>query len=237
MLKNLLLLMRPKHYLKNGLILAPLIFSGELLVETNALRALIATIIFSLAASAVYVVNDICDVAKDRKHPTKKHRPLASGVVKLWQAYALLVVIAFLVVIAVIALGFSWETTSLLAIYLLINFAYSFGLKNVPVLDVTILASGFVLRVLFGASIFDIEVSSWLYLTVLAAAFYASLGKRRNEIIVNGTKSRKVNEAYSLNFLDKNMYVSQALILVFYSLWAVDPNGEAITHYFGPYRW
>jgi 4-hydroxybenzoate polyprenyltransferase len=225
MLKNLVLLMRPKHYLKNGLILVPLIFSGGLFADANIVKALIAILIFSLAASVVYIVNDARDIAKDRKHPTKKNRPLASGAVKTWQAYVLLAGLVFAIGVTAAALDFSWMTILLLVIYLLINFAYSFGLKNIPVVDVAILASGFVIRVLFGASIFDIEVSNWLYLTVLAGAFYASLGKRRNEIIVNGTKSRKVNEAYTLNFLDKNMYVSLALVLVFYSLWAIDPSG------------
>jgi 4-hydroxybenzoate polyprenyltransferase len=110
-----------------------------------------------------------------------------------------------------------------LLLYFFINLSYSFGLKNIPIVDIIILASGYVIRVLFGAVIIDVEVSVWLYLTVTTGAFYMGLGKRRNEIIKNGNETRTVMRFYSHNFLDKNMYMCQALCLVFYALWSVDP--------------
>jgi 4-hydroxybenzoate polyprenyltransferase len=171
----------------------------------------------------VYILNDIRDVEKDRKHPVKKRRPIASGAVTVWQAYALGAAIAAIVIVGTV-LYLNTAGALFLAVYIALNIAYSFGLKNIPIVDVAILTSGFVLRVLFGASVIGVVVSDWLYLTVLAAAFYASLGKRRNEIMMNGTASRKVNESYDLNFLDKTMYVFLALVLVFYSLWAIDPS-------------
>ena len=107
----------------------------------------------------------------------------------------------------------------------MLNLLYSFGLKNVPVADIAILVSGFLLRVLYGSSITGIEISKWLYLTVIAMSFYLGLGKRRNELEKHGGEStRKVLEAYNKNFLDKNMYMCLSLAIVFYSLWCTDPN-------------
>ena len=219
--------MRPKHYLKNGLIFVPLIFSGELFDSVNIINALLAFGAFSAVASIVYIINDIKDIEKDKLHPKKKHRPLASGAVKSREAILLAIGLVIIASILAYIAGITLTGWLILVIYLGINVAYSFGLKHIPIIDVGILATGFVLRVLFGAEIVDIEISRWLYLTVLAGAFYLSLGKRRNEIMTNGIKSRKVNQYYSINFLDKNMYVCLALTLVFYSLWATDPNQSA----------
>ena len=112
----------------------------------------------------------------------------------------------------------------LLLLYLAINVAYSFGLKKKPIVDIVILVAGFLIRVLYGAVITDIELSNWLYLTVISGAFYMGLGKRRNEILKQGDKSREVLKCYTKDFLDKNMYVCVALCIVFYSLWCVDPT-------------
>lgn len=227
MLGNLVALMRPKHYLKNGLIFVPLLFSGKLFEGSNFVNVLLATIAFSAAASIVYIINDIRDVEKDREHPKKKFRPIASGKVSVGQATTLGVVLALVAFVFGYISSMSVASWLLLASYLAINVVYSAGLKNIPVVDVAILAAGFVLRVLYGASVVDVEVSRWLYLTVLAGAFYMGLGKRRGELVTNGPRSRKVNEFYTENFLDKNMYVCSALTLVFYSLWATDPVRNA----------
>lgn len=224
MLKNSILLMRPKHYMKNGLIFVPLIFSGQLFQSDLLSKSAWAFLLFSLIASIVYIVNDVHDIDKDKKHPKKKHRPLASGAITIRHA----TILAIILLCAAIAIGFSIGLNFVgwlfLATYLVINLAYSFGLKNVPILDVSILAAGFLLRILFGGAVVGIEVSHWLYMTVLAGAFYLGLGKRRNEVITNGTKSRKVNELYPLGFLDKTMYVCLSLVMVFYSLWATDDS-------------
>lgn len=231
MIKQLIRLMRPKHYIKNGLILLPLIFGNQLLNADRLGEIVVALVTFSFVASIVYIINDIRDVKKDRLHPQKKHRPLASGGVSVAQAVSLAVLLTVITAVVGYIGQLSAMSWLLLVGYLVINVAYSFGLKNVPIIDVALLASGFVIRVLFGASVFGIEVSHWLYLTILASAFYISLGKRRNEIITNGTKSRKVNELYSLQFLDKNMYVCLTLTLVFYSLWATDPARASVLLY------
>jgi 4-hydroxybenzoate polyprenyltransferase len=227
MLRNLVALARPKHYLKNGLIFVPLLFSGRILANGNFWHVLLAAMAFSAVASIVYVINDIRDVEKDRQHPKKKNRPIASGAVSVRQAVLLAVALAVIAVILGYLAKSNIEAWVLLGVYIAINIAYSLGLKNVPVIDITILAAGFLLRVVYGGNAVDIGVSDWLYLTTLAGAFYLGLGKRRGELVANGAKSRKVNEFYTHNFLDKNMYVCMALTLVFYSLWATDPTSRA----------
>lgn len=227
MLRDLVALARPKHYLKNILIFVPLVFSGKFFEGDLLLSSVLAFVAFSAIASVVYIINDIRDVKKDRLHPKKKLRPVAAGKVTVAQAYALaggLAITGGIICAAINLSGIGWL---LLAGYLAINIAYSFGLKNIPIIDIGILALGFVIRVVYGAEVVDVEVSRWLYLTVLSGAFYLSLGKRRNEIITVGNKSRKVNRFYNINFLDKNMYVCLALTLVFYSLWATDPKSTS----------
>lgn len=226
MLKGLIVLLRPKHWVKNGLILLPLVFSGSLFHADKFLDGFLAVVSFSLAASLVYIINDLCDIKKDRLHPTKKHRPLASGAVSIWSALCLALCVFVISVVIGFLIGLSPFAWLYLGVYLVINIAYSFGLKNLPIVDIAILSAGFVLRVLYGAEAIDVTISSWLYLSVLAGALYLGLGKRRGELRTNGAKSRKVNEYYTLEFLDKNMYVCMSLLLVFYSLWAIDPGRD-----------
>lgn len=226
MLIDMVALIRPKHYLKNALILVPLIFSGKLVEDDLLVHTILAVAAFSAVASVIYIINDIRDVEKDRLHPKKKFRPIASGKVSKLYASLLAVFLMMGAVGLAYAISLSVVGWLLLMFYLIINIAYSSGLKDVPIIDIGILATGFIIRIVYGAEVIDVEVSRWLYLTVLAGAFYLSLGKRRNEIMAVGVRSRKVNKYYTLGFLDKNMYVCLALTLVFYSLWATDPAGS-----------
>ena len=166
---------------------------------TNIINTIVAFITFSLTSSIVYIINDLKDVEKDRNHPIKKKRPIASGEVSKKEA----IVIASILLILIIALLaftnllFNWGIL-ILGLYLLLNILYSFGLKDIPLVDITILASGFVLRVLYGGLLLDIEISNWLFLTVLSGSFYMDLGKRRNELIkLNGKETRKVLKFYT----------------------------------------
>lgn len=226
-MKKYLYLMRVHHYIKNILIFMPLIFSGGLFEWDSFVRTLLGTASFSLVTSAVYIINDIRDVEKDRLHPTKKNRPIASGAVAPAQAWFLMAV-SLAAGIGLLALsGASAAGYALLLLYLVINIAYSMGLKDVPLLDIAILASGFLLRVLFGAVLTGTEVSEWLYLTVLSAAFYLGLGKRRNELQKRSEgDTRKVLRYYTRDFLDKNMYMCLALLNTFYALWCKDITNE-----------
>lgn len=220
-IKNYLELMRIKHYIKNFLIFFPLVFSKRLCEVSSLLRCILAFVILSLVCSIVYIVNDINDVEKDKLHPKKRNRPIASGKVSIKEAICLILFLLVLTIIGLIYLNASLYTIVLLLLYLVLNLGYSFGLKNIPLLDITILVFGFLIRVVYGASIINVEVSAWLYLTIISMSFYLVLGKRRNEIIKTDKNARKVLKYYNKEFLDKNMYMCLAMAIVFYSLWTV----------------
>lgn len=220
-------LIRVKHYIKNLLVFLPLIFSGNFFDMQLLISTVCGFLSFSFAASIVYVINDIRDREKDRLHEKKKERPIASG--KITVKNAILVVLVLLGVslslqVMVQNNGISYFY---IILYMAINVGYSFGLKDVALLDIAILVSGFLIRVLYGGELIDVEVSNWLYLTVMSVSFYLGLGKRRNELIKVGRESRKVLQYYNKSFLDKNMYMCLGLTIVFYSLWSVDSSNVA----------
>ncbi len=226
-MKKYLKLLRVHHYIKNLLVFLPLIFSKQLFDPQLFLSALIAFISFSFAASIVYVINDIKDAEKDRLHSTKCKRPIASGAVKKSSAIILAAILFIVItVLNVFVLTPSVGSLAFLLIYIVMNIFYSCGLKSIPIFDVAILAFGFLLRLLYGASVTNIELSNWFYLTTMLGSFYLGFGKRRNEIRNEGTDTRAVLKSYSYNFLDKNMYMCLSLAIVFYSLWTIDVMQE-----------
>ena len=234
-MKNIIRLMRPKHYLKNALIFVSLFFAGQIFNPILLGQVCLGAFAFCLISSVVYIFNDIRDVEEDRKHEVKRLRPIAAGEVKISTAYALatvLLIAACGINIALIHYGFGVQKSSiaLLLAYFCTNLSYSLGLKNVPFVDVCLLVAGFLLRVVYGATLINASVSSWVYLTVLSLSFYLGLGKRRNELkkVGNG-KSRKVLKYYTAEFLDRFMYVCLTLSIVFYALWSTD--GQIITKY------
>ena len=219
-MKKYVELLRVKHYLKNVLIFAPLFFN-KTLFTARFRTALIGFFSLCLISSAVYILNDIQDAPKDRLHPTKRFRPIADGSIHILQARVIGGICLFLsLMLSYLAGGVS----GLLLMYFVLNVSYSFGLKNQPLIDVIILASGFIIRVIYGAALTQIPISGWLYLTIWTGAFYMGLGKRRNEIArQRSTKeTRTVLRYYSYSFLDKNMYVCIAISIVFYAMWAVE---------------
>ncbi|NTU77170.1 MAG: UbiA prenyltransferase family protein, partial [Alphaproteobacteria bacterium] len=165
------------------------------------------------------------DAERDALHPTKKNRPIASGAVSKRAAYILgACLLVATAVLQYFSRAVEWYAWVFLVIYLLLNVAYSLKLKNIPIVDIAILVSGYVLRVLYGSALGGIEISRWLYLTVISMSFYLGLGKRRNELIKqDDSVKRNVLQYYNQSFLDKNMYMCLALTIAFYSLWAVDP--------------
>ena len=202
----------------------PLIFSGNLFNHELLLKTIIGFCTFSLMCSVVYIVNDIRDAEKDKNHPTKRNRPIASGLVSIKQAI-MIAAVCCAISIFLTLLVFGWTGLLCEIIYLVLNILYSMKLKDIPIVDIAILVSGFFLRMLFGSAITGIMISTWLFLTVIAISFYLGLGKRRNEIRVNnpdGGETRKVLSFYNYAFLDKNMYMCMALANVFYALWAAD---------------
>ena len=232
-MKNYIKLMRVHHYIKNFLVFAALACSGQLFVIPKTLSALLGFLAFCMISSVIYIINDICDVEKDRHHPTKKNRPIASGKISIRSAIILAIALFILALICNMQI-FSIEAILLLFLYFILNLGYSFGLKNIPIVDITILVSGFLIRILYGSIITGITISNWLYLTVISAAFYFALGKRRNELKkINSDKTRKVLKSYPESFLDKNMYMCLTLTNVFYALWSMDKN--TIAHYDSEY--
>ena len=224
-------LIRIKHYIKNFLIFLPLIFSRNI-NATNILLSILGFISFSFASSIIYIINDIRDKEKDKNHPTKKNRPIAAGTISITNA---LIVATLLLIITIAILIYLSAFNKFISIYIityiLINIMYSFGLKNIPLLDVFILALGFLIRVLYGGALINVEISNWLFLTVLSISFYLGLGKRRNELIAQektGNTTRSVLKYYNKEFLDKNMYMCLSMTIIFYSLWCQDLNSDYI---------
>lgn len=222
--------MRVHHYLKNFLVFAPLLFSGLVFEWQKFQSDVFGFFSFCFISSAIYIINDINDIDKDKMHPTKKNRPIASGKISKLNAWIFAIILILLSALLNF-FTFNLNSTLLLLLYLLLNLAYSNGLKNIPLVDIAILVSGFLIRVMYGAIVSEIEISNWLYLTVIAMGLYLSLGKRRNELKQSEDigNTRKVLRFYSENFLDKNMYMCLALANVFYALWSVDEK-TLITH-------
>jgi len=221
-------LMRVHHYIKNLLVFTALICSGQFFEKEKLKQGCIAFIAFCFISSVVYIINDICDVEKDRCHVTKCKRPIASGEISVKNAVILAVILFLVSVCCSIKIGTA-STMLLLLLYFVLNLAYSFGLKKIPIVDVFILVSGFLIRIIYGAMVTEIEISNWLYLTVMTLSLFLALGKRRNELkYVGDNNTRVVLKAYSIDFLDKSMYMSLTLANVFYALWSMDEKTVAL---------
>ena len=221
-MKNYLKLMRIHHYIKNLLVFTALICSGQFFDLSKLIFGLIAFIVFSMISSVIYIINDIQDIEKDRNHPIKSKRPIASGIITVKSAYRLAILL-LLSSFLCNSLVFHVKSTVLLILYIFLNIGYSFGLKNLPIVDITILVSGFIIRILFGAIITEIAISNWLYLTAITLFFYFALGKRRNELLhIDAAETREVLKEYPVNFLDFNMGMCLTLAVAFYALWSMD---------------
>lgn len=228
-MKEYLKEMRVHHYIKNLLVFIPLVCSGHILDSDKLLPSVYAFFGFCFLSSAIYFINDIRDVEKDRNHPTKCNRPIAAGKIPIRSAIICAVALILLAILFN-SLCFNPFATVLLMLYFLLNLGYSFGLKNVPLLDITILAAGFLIRAVYGSVVTGIEMSDWLYLVILSAAFYFGLGKRRNELKKQGNNTRDVIRKYPISFLESNMYVCMALVFVFYALWTMDAKTVEAYH-------
>ena len=213
-------LLRIKHYIKNLLVFIPLFFSKNITINNLVLTSL-GFVAYSLAASAIYIFNDIQDVEKDKLHPKKCKRPLASGTIKIKVAFVVGVVLTLISVS--ISFWFSHMCALIVLCYIVINIMYSIKLKHIPLMDIFILAIGYLIRIFYGAYITNITISALLYLTVLSGALFMGLGKRRGELQKTSdiNQGRKVLKYYSYEFLDKNLYVQMALSIVFYALWCL----------------
>jgi len=215
--RALLKTMRPKQWTKNGFVFVALVFDRKLLHPEPLLLSIAAFLLFCAASSVVYLVNDLADMEQDRLHPTKRHRPLASGVLAPRTA----VVVAVFLGILSVGAGFALHTGLGMVVtgYLLLQLAYSFWLKHMVIVDVLTVAAGFVLRVVAGAVVVNVErFSPWLYVFTIFLALFISISKRRHELILlaeNANSHRKILDEYNITFLDmmNNMVTSSTVIV------------------------
>lgn len=223
---GLVRLMRPKQWIKNGFVLAPLLFSGEFQSPSALAAAAYATLLFCLAASSVYIVNDIHDVEYDRRNPAKaQSRPLVTGIVTVRAAIALLVL---LYVLLAAGLAFMPAIAPATIGYVALNYLYTYRLKHEPILDIFCVAIGFVLRIYAGAYALEVPVSSWMFVTTLALALFLSSLKRRQELKKGATDGRRVLEHYSVALLNRFAEISATGALVFYSMFVLSVRPELV---------
>jgi 4-hydroxybenzoate polyprenyltransferase len=227
MLTALIKTMRPRQWSKNVFIFAALVFDKQLLNAEAFLRTLAGFVLFCFISSTVYIFNDLADVEADRQHPEKKNRPIASGKLPVSVAWiaGIVLVAATLVAAYFLAPGFE----AVLIVYFLINLAYSKWLKHIAIVDVLIIATGFVLRVHAGVTLIQVErFSPWLYVVMTLLSLFLGFGKRRAELalLAHGAGShRKVFEGYTLPLLDQYIMIVSGTTIVAYSLYTFSaPN-------------
>jgi len=223
MMIKYLQLVRVHQWVKNIFVFVPLLFSLHLFEDTYLLKTLYAFFIFCLASSAIYVINDLVDIESDRNHPVKKNRPLPSGRVS---SKAAIIIASFLISILFwLLFYFNYEFILLVFAFVILNVLYSFWLKNVVILDIFSIATGFALRVLAGAFVIHVPISSWLMLTTMFISLFLGVMKRHSELTVfaesNGSQSRKVLAKYSHNFAEQMATVAAAGVIICYALYTV----------------
>ena len=223
-------LIRVNQWVKNLFIFTPAFFAGVLHDPSVFTSVLLGFFSFSFAASAIYIINDYVDIEKDRIHPEKCHRPLAAGTIRLSTAF---IICAYLIIMAsILALFISEFLLWTLVLYTVMNLAYSFKLKQIAILDITLISIGFLMRVVVGGVLADVEVSKWLFLMTFLLSMILALAKRRDEFIILQRKgsSRVSIRGYNLNFIDISMGFLATVTFVCYIMYSVS---EDVVHRLG----
>lgn len=221
----LMRLLRPHQWIKNAFVFAPLFFAGQAGDFRKLLAASMAAFSFCLVASAIYVLNDVRDVAHDRLHPKKRMRPIASGEVSI--ASAIVIGLLCLAVGMIVAVFCAWPTVIVVGSYLAINIAYCMGLKQRAIADVFSVASGFVLRVLAGGEATGIMISQWLVIMTFLISLFLVLGKRRDDLTVaavTGKSLRPALQGYTIPYVDVCMGLLTAVLVMSYILYCLSPD-------------
>ena len=219
-IREFLSIMRLHQYIKNLFIFSPLFFASKITDIELLFHASIAFISFSLTSSAIYIFNDLCDIEEDRQHPIKSKRPLASGMVSKPQAYFMMAILMFSGVILMLILP--WNAVGVLVVYVVINIGYSLHWKHIAIFDVTIIAIGFVLRLLIGSAGTGIILSMWIVIVTFLLALFIALAKRRDDVLIylnTGIKARKAIDGYNLQFLDTTLAIMAAVVIVAYTIY------------------
>jgi len=225
MFLSLVILARPPQWLKNGIILLALIFAGEMANPKKVELALLAIVIFCLLSSAVYMFNDLIDREKDRKHPLKKNRPIASGKVSVGAA------ILVIVILCGIGLAGAWQVNAAFfaaaVVFLALNFLYTLWLKDIVIVDVMAVALSFIIRAYAGAFAIEVPASKWMLINTLLLALFLGFGKRRHELVVleeEAAAHRKILGKDSPYLLDQLIAVVTPSVLVMYMLYSFSPE-------------
>jgi 4-hydroxybenzoate polyprenyltransferase len=217
--------MRPGQWVKNTLVFAPLIFAMRVSDPAAVARVSVTFVLFCVLSGGVYLINDVLDRTRDREHPLKKQRPVASGALPARTAASVGSAAALLSVLASLPLGPG--LTLAMAAYLALNFAYSRFLKNLVIIDVMAIAAGFLLRVVAGALAIPVAISFWLLLCTGLLALFLAFGKRRHELVlleVNASSHRPILDEYSPYFLDQLIGVASTSTVVAYALYTISPD-------------
>jgi len=216
-------LVRVPQWIKNFFVFVPLLFSQHIFNKAYFFPALSAFFLFCFVSSIVYIFNDIVDIEADRAHPTKKDRPLPAGTISMRNAIVTIIIFAVLVALLLPSLNFKFKI--FLLSYFLLNIFYTFIFKHIVLLDIFSIAAGFMLRVMAGAFVISVEVSSWLILTTMFISLFLGVMKRRSEIVLINDESnkntRKVLASYSLNFTDQMSTIAAAGVIICYALYTV----------------
>lgn len=222
-MKKYLSCMRIPHYVKNLIIFLPAFFNMSFFKSEIMIRSLVGFLGFCFLSSGIYIFNDINDVERDKEHVSKKKRPIAAGAVSVRQAYLLSVLLSIMS-FCFFALESQISTLIWPFLYLGINILYSSWGKNVPIIDVVMLSTGYLVRLMYGGAVCNIEISMWLFLTVISLSFYFALGKRRGEYAALSNNSRPVLHSYSFIWLNGELYMMQGLSILFYALWSIEKS-------------
>ena len=223
---NILKILRPHQWVKNTFIFIPLFFGGSLFDMADWTSSLVAFVAFSFAASAIYSINDIVDVEADKKHPKKCKRPIAAGLVSKRQASLLAIILA----IAALALPFllnNWMLSVVIAIYLAMNLCYCIRLKHYAIIDVCLVALGFVMRIVAGGVATDIVLSRWIVMMTFLLTLFLSFAKRRDDVLImneTGMAPRKNTSRYNLTFINQAITITGGVMLVCYIMYTVSPE-------------
>ncbi|MBF1402075.1 MAG: decaprenyl-phosphate phosphoribosyltransferase [Prevotella histicola] len=227
-MKNLIRLIRPKQWIKNLIVLLPVFFGGALLHPSAIYAGLITTLSFSFAASSIYCLNDIIDIEDDKHHPIKCNRPLASGAISIPQGYTLMVLMLILSMASTFLLyDHQLETAGVIAFYWLLNIGYCLKLKQYAIIDVCIVAFGFVLRVLAGGISTSIHLSKWIVLMTFLLMLFLSFAKRRDDVVrmnETGHAPRQNTIRYNLTFINQAITITSSVTLVCYIMYTVSPE-------------
>lgn len=223
--------MRPKQWTKNVLfVFPPILFDRQLGNPDALLRVVVACLLLIFMSGTVYLINDLADIEKDRQHPKKRNRPLPSGQLPVSVA----IVTALVIPLLTLAFAFAWDASLavVLLVYLIIQVAYSFVLKNVPIIDMLTVASGFLLRVLAGVVVIDVaNFSAWLYACTGLLALFLVIGKRRQELVTLGEKARltrPIFEHYNLSLLDDMLRMVITSTFITYLLYTIEVDTARI---------